>query len=155
MDSDLSTSAGKSFIKSVLLFFIGCVAVIVIGVAVLIMLYGSLDIAMARLLGNELVLVPDRVDLGKIAVGQTGATSHFTIKNVSRRTITLTGSRADCGCVEVSSLPVSLSPREQKEIAFTVEAPSEPTVISQTLVFYTDSSANPQLLGTVCGVAEN
>ena len=86
-----------STLKSLLRFAGGCIALAVMGAAVLVLRYGSFETAAARLAGNEVVLSPPQVNVGAIA-GQNKVDAYFTVKNLTERTITLVASHGFCKC---------------------------------------------------------
>jgi hypothetical protein len=139
----------------ILRFLIGCFLVSALLACVLVMLYGSVRAGLARLRGDELVLIPDQIDVANLAkASDEKVGGHFTVKNLCSRSIIVSGAHVGCSCVEVTSeLPFSLAPGEQKDVAFTLEPPSDGSAVSQTVTFYADSSADPQLFAVISGAA--
>jgi hypothetical protein len=141
----------------ILRFLIGCFLVSALGAFVLVLLYGSVRAGLARLRGDELVLTPEQIDVGKLTrISDEKVEGHFSVKNLSSRSIIVSGAHVDCPCVDViAPLPFFLTPGEEKEIAFTLEPPSDGSPVSQTVTFYTTSSATPQLFAVISRAAKD
>jgi len=137
-------------------FLFGCILVGAVGAIVLVAMYGSVRAGFARLNGSELLLLPDKVDVANHAEDGDGTVAgHFTIKNLTGRSIMVSGARVDCGCVSVTSpLPFSLMSGEEKQVEFTFEPSSGGSPTSQSIVLYTDSRADPELVAVVSSAGQ-
>lgn len=109
-----------------------------VGVA-LFTLFDNPNVLLASVQGKSLAVVPGVVDLGADQVG-TKKTFKIGVKNLSSKSITVSGGTAGCGCVATKSLPVTIPPHGTVDIDISVTFKGTPGVFSRDFVLYSDTS---------------
>jgi hypothetical protein len=102
--------------------------------------YGSITAGLARLRGEQLVLVPATLDAGAGAPNERRQ-CRLQIVNLSNRHVNILGAQSTCGCVVVEDqLPFRLAAGESKEISITVTFVGPQTELLQSVTVYSDLS---------------
>jgi hypothetical protein len=91
-------------------------------VAIAYFQYGSLRGAVQRLQGHLLGVERHLIDLGEVEAESVSAVE-YNVRNLSNAPLQIIGARVDCGCVDASHLPISLSPGASSTLAFKFHAP--------------------------------
>ena len=111
----------------------GVVAAVLLG---LVLYYGSLRLAIARLSGERFVISPAAVDLGECE-SRTEHDVEFTVTNFTAHEIRIVGGEQSCSCVALGDLPLEVPPGESANISvrFFVAGERE---FSRSLILYID-----------------
>ncbi|HIC89578.1 MAG TPA: DUF1573 domain-containing protein, partial [Anaerolineae bacterium] len=86
--------------------------------------YGSFRAAVASLQGYPILVDPSTRDLGPLPVGGQETTG-FTVKNLSRRTVTVTGVQSTCGLRTATRLPMAIPAGGEGRLCFVVDSTRE------------------------------
>ena len=113
---------------------IATIALCVVIVALPLIFQRSAQFFFARMNGAETFVWPQVVDLGALEHGlRTGAEVH--IKNLTSHPIRIPGEISTCSCAASDQLPLTLEPREVKDIAIRVQLPKYKSDFDQTVSF--------------------
>lgn len=105
--------------------------------------FGSRRLAVGYLVGRQLVLEPDSIELGTVSVGEDRRAS-FRVTNVGRSPVTIVGGTTSCACTTVERLPMTVAPGQTRSLDLLVWV-SPTTPAAQTIRFYTTSSSQPRI----------
>ncbi len=136
-----------------LLSFAASQAVIVAGWTALVAAsFGSSEVALASLGGDEVAVRPGQIDFG------TAATSDIlqrivTVHNLSAGPVTLLGGSADCSCVTTTDMPVTIPPGESRSIGIALKLPPTAGNTRREAYLWTDHPAHKSLVLELSGRA--
>lgn len=107
--------------------------------------FGTLGDAFGYLSGIGLVARPRVLSLGPMIAGERKtATVHLI--NLSDSPCAIVGARASCSCIATEELPVTLGPREHRDLHVVLTVGREPgTSFEQSVVYQTDRPTQPRL----------
>lgn len=110
--------------------------------------YGSISGTVQRLQGHVLGVENRLIEIG--SVEEESITSvEFNVTNLTSDALQIIGARVDCGCVDASHLPISLSPGASSTLAFKFHArKSDLIALAQhEIELYLDRPSPPVALG--------
>jgi hypothetical protein len=139
-----------------LLLWGGSLAAIVLSViGGVLLLFGSVDTALARLRGEVLGTTPALLDFGAAPTGTT-VEQTLTVRNYSPGAVRLIGGTSDCSCLATQDLPVTIAAGDQVEIRVKLRVPqSETGQLTRTIELLSDNPKQPRLrLVAVCRIVE-
>jgi hypothetical protein len=105
--------------------------------------FGSPKVAFAYFRGEQFVVLPQVVDLGECEPGAERI-AIFKVTNLADHPISIIGSEQECSCITLEKLPISLSPKENRDISLKIKLPaSEKNDMSRKVVlFINDNELN-------------
>ncbi len=124
-------------LKPTALFLGNYLAVLAIWTVAAIAIFGSTDVAVAKLRGDSLVAVPAAVEYGSIPAGETGSAT-VVFYNFTDREIRLLGGTADCSCTAIDDMPTSVPPGGEKSVVIRFQVPLEPGITTRNAQIWTD-----------------
>ncbi|MGI8981801.1 MAG: hypothetical protein ACR2FY_21435 [Pirellulaceae bacterium] len=104
----------------------------------------------ARLRGEQVRVSPYTADAGAGKTGEWGQVQ-VTIRNDSAGPVQVMGGTADCSCVTINGMPVTLASGESQSIPVRIRFVGTPGRFARKYFFYTDSTAAPYLTGIIAG----
>jgi hypothetical protein len=145
--------AFRSGTRAGLLQFAAYQAVLVLGWSAYVAAqYGSSELALASLAGDDLAVRPGQVDFGTATAGAL-VPHAITVHNLSAGPITLLGGTADCSCVTTADMPVTIPPGESRAVGITLKLPAEAGSFRREAYLFTDSPAHKTLVIELTGRA--
>jgi hypothetical protein len=105
--------------------------------------FGSLQVALAHMTGDSLLLQPNGIRIGAEGRGSTRELL-VTVTNLDSQPIQLVGAKPACATYFREGFPSELAPGERRELSLYVRFEGqEPGEFSRTLFLYTDSKTQP------------
>ena len=104
----------------------------------------------ARWRGEQVRVSPYSADAGAGKPGEWGQVE-VTIRNDSAGSVQVMGGTADCSCVTINGMPVTLTSGESQSIPVRIRFVGTPGRFARKYFFYTDSEAAPYLTGIIAG----
>jgi hypothetical protein len=104
--------------------WLGAVAVFLVattGVGTLV--FGSLDVAVAKLRGESLGTDPTVLDFGTGKSGELLSTK-VTVRNYTGKPVRLIGGTSDCSCLTTQDMPITIEPGSSANIAVKLKVPA-------------------------------
>lgn len=102
------------------------------------LIHGTPQAALAWAQGVEVTASPEHVDFGTVTVGQVVVRT-VEVRNWTDRPVRLIGGTSDCSCVTTANLPLSIPPREVREVTVRMTIPwSKPGSLSRRADLWTD-----------------
>jgi hypothetical protein len=110
--------------------------------------YGSVSGAVQRIQGHVLGVDRRLIDLGEVDA-ESVSSVEYNVRNLSNAPLQIIGARVDCGCVDASQLPISLSPGASSTLEFKFHARKSdvPTHVQHEIELYLDRPSPPVALG--------
>jgi hypothetical protein len=96
--------------------------------------YGSLGEIRTFAAGRRLYVLRTDFDCGALAPHET-KTVEISVKNISHRSVAITGSHTTCECLVATTLPVTVQPRETKTLPIAFRAPASGHVEAVATLF--------------------
>ncbi|HKB02316.1 MAG TPA: MauE/DoxX family redox-associated membrane protein [Gemmataceae bacterium] len=120
----------------------GLSAILVVLSGLSIVVFGSLDAAMAKLRGERVSIIPEAVDLGD---GKSGEPREFSVVLVNRtdQTIRIIGTNLGCSCSLTRRLPIDLPPNEPTTIGLRVQFPNGAGNYGRRVLLLTNNDLQP------------
>lgn len=119
-------------------FVLGVCAILACLTSIGAWVYGSPEVALARLRGESMVVKPEFVDCG---AGKPGDKLEAVMElyNWSDNPIRIYGGTSDCSCIATKDLPVTIPPGESRSIPVIVRVPkSAPGAFTRYVLLFTD-----------------
>lgn len=92
--------------------------------------HGSIGAALASMRNERLTVYPATVDMGSGDAGESKDAA-VEITNRTEHPIRLIGGTADCSCIVLGDLPVTIPPGETRSITVTVRLPRSPGIFTR------------------------
>ncbi len=131
-------------------FCLGTGLVFVLLLGVVLLAFGSISSAGHYLRGDELAIVPELIDCGGMASGDSHR-FRVCINNLTSRSIMVVGATCGCSCRISGSFPTSVPPGESRELVFDVKLALPEGPFSRRLVVYTDARRQSSLVARLAG----
>lgn len=113
--------------------------------------YGGVRNGIRVFRGYRVLVEPSTVDVSTVEQGATVRTD-FILRNMSWEPVMVLGADPDCGCVQMSGIPVTLAPRSSHAVSMSVRtadlASHEEFVHQSRLIF---DVVHPEVLLTIRG----
>lgn len=81
--------------------------------------YGGVRNGVRAVRGYRVVVEQSTIDVSTVEKGAI-ARADFVLRNISRQPVTFLGAEPDCGCVQMSGLPLTLAPRSSHAVSMAV-----------------------------------
>lgn len=94
----------------------------------------SFDSTFAWLHGDNVLIYPKRVDLGKRQPG-TKLIVTFKMKNLAKRDISVVGEKSSCSCAFSDQIPITAKPGETIDLNVNVILPKQDSSYDQIITF--------------------
>jgi hypothetical protein len=111
--------------------------------------FGSVNIALAYLRGERLIITPSVLSLGDAELGEERQLS-VTLANHTPRDVTIVGGGSSCSCLALDRFPILIPRGQERELLVKVKVSATPgstsTTFNQAVQYYTDSEFGPILL---------
>ncbi|MBA3314664.1 MAG: DUF1573 domain-containing protein [Planctomycetota bacterium] len=115
----------------------GLAAVLVI-LAVAIYKFGSASNALLYLRGQYVFIEPAVAHVNLSAARDTIIVP-FDFKNLSQRSVTISGARETCACTLAQGLPLIVPARSSRQVIVEINPAAAPPELVETIVFYMDA----------------
>jgi hypothetical protein len=133
---------------------IGAAAIVCVLGLILLFPFDTVPVALARWRGEDVVVIPAISDLGS---AEAGTKKRFLIQlwNITDHPIRVVGGTANCLCVAMENLPVTIPPQGLREVEVEVVFTAGVGRFQRRFVFYTDSNRQRIVVARFAGRVEN
>jgi hypothetical protein len=105
---------------------------------IVILLFGSVEVGLARLRGEVVSVQLPLLDLGVLRQDEIRETS-VTLMNWMDSPVLIYGATSNCDCLVTEALPVTIEPRAAGTVMVKLRAPPEPGTFFKQVTLYTDA----------------